>query len=335
VAVIAAAFAIVAGAVIIGSRMLQTPRATPAAITPSAVAREAYLKGRHHWSRRTGPDFRKATEYYRTAVESDPQFALAWAGLADAYNFLGDAPRARVAAARALEIDDRLAPAHAALANVKLFHDFDPAAAERQLRRAIAIDPSYATAHHWQAFALVAQGKFDEAQRAIERARSLEPASLIVNADVAAILYYARRYDDAIVQLHRTIELEPGFVQSHQLLALAYARKGMHKEAAAAMARTPVTADQRIDFRVLSGEAGAARRLRELDNEPDTRVRGVANAILARAFAAAGDAEGAARSLERAYAAREGDVVLVRVDPAFDAVRRAKPMQEFLARRGL
>jgi tetratricopeptide (TPR) repeat protein len=296
-------------------------RTSPPATGQVSAAREAYLKGRHHWNRRTAADSATAAEYFRTAVESDPQFAEGWAGLADAYNFLNQAPRARIAAQRALELNERLAPAHAALGNVSMFHDFDAPAAERHLRRAIELDPSYATAHQWHAFALAAQGRLEEALVAIESARALEPTSLAINTDVATILYYARRYDDAILQLRRTMELEPHFAQSRHVLALVYARKGMHSQALAEIAETAATSDQSIEFRLLAGHRDALRRLHELEREPDARVRGVSNYAMARAFAAAGDGASAVRSLKRAFSAREGDLLLLRVDPAFDGVR--------------
>jgi DNA-binding winged helix-turn-helix (wHTH) protein/Tfp pilus assembly protein PilF len=319
-----------AAAAFMGLHMFDASRTLPARYVPSVQAQEAYLKGRYHWNRRTPADFGKATEYYRTAVESDPQFALAWAGLADAYNFLGDAPRAKVAARRALEIDESLAAAHAALANAAMFHDFDVLGAERELRRAIEIDPEYATAHHWYAFALVSQGRREEALAAIERARALDPTSPVINADVAAILYYARRYDEAILQLRRTIDLEPGFAQSHQLLALTYARKGMSRESLAEATLAGMTSDQVLDLRTLAGERDAIARMHELEKEPDARVRGVSNYVLARAWAAAGDAQGAVRSLERARAAREADLLLLGVDPAFDGVRDDSSFRAFM-----
>src|SRR5687767_5137236 len=164
----------------------------------SPPAQEAYLKGRHFWNRRTSADFQKAIEYFRTAVELEPGYAAAWVGLADAYNFTGQAPRAKIAARRALEIDNNLAEAHATLGNVSTFHDFDFAAGAEHFRRAIALKPDYATAHQWLAFNLAAKGRMQQALISMARARDIEPASPIINTDVATLLYYARRYADAI-----------------------------------------------------------------------------------------------------------------------------------------
>jgi DNA-binding winged helix-turn-helix (wHTH) protein/Tfp pilus assembly protein PilF len=321
--------AVAIGTIAIAAAFTAWRTRTPSEDSAAAVAaREAYLKGRHHWNRRTVPDMRRAADYFRAAVENDPQFALAWAGLADTYNFLNEAPRARVAAQRALEIDDRIAPAHAALANVSIFHDFDPGAGERHLRRAIELDPKYATAHQWYAFALASRGRFDEALAQIEKARAIDPTSLTINTDVATILYYARRYDEAILQLRRTMELGPDFVQARQMLALAYARKGMLAEA------TPLASapESDLELHVLRGDRDALRRLQELEKEPDARVRGVSDYGMARAFAVAGDGTRSVRSLERALAGREGDVLLVAVDPAFDPVRNDPAFRAFLAR---
>jgi len=285
--------------------VLSTRGREPHAIAPAT--REAYLKGTHHWNRRTGADFRKAIEYFRMAVEEDPAYADAWAGLAHAYNFTGQAPRAKVAAMRALEFDPRSAQAHAALGNVSLFHDFDFDAAERALRRAIELDPGYATAHQWLAFAFLARRKIDAARMEIERARRLDPSSLIINTDVGDIEYYAHRYDDAIRAYGRALELDPNFAQAHASLAMAYRRKGM-------------IAESRVEFGVFA----------RLVAPGDTTAY-----AWARTCGDAGDSRCAIEHLERAYANREGNLALIHVEPAFDAIRGDARFVEFLRRRRL
>jgi len=298
----------------------------------SAKAREAYLKGEHHWNRRTVADFQKAIEYFRIAVEEDPEYADAWAGLAHAYNFTAQAPRAKVAAQRALALDPRSAKAYAALGNVSLFHDFDFAAAEHAFRRATELDPSYATAHQWQAFALVAQKKYDAALVEIDRARALDPSSLIMNTDVGDILYYARRYDDAIYAYRAAIELDPNFAEARGSLAFAYMRKGMFREA-------------RAEFDAVRRLTGHVEGFEELEILAGHRQEGLrmlgaheasANFVsVARVYAVAGDAAHAVAFLERAYAVRDGNLALIHVEPAFDGIRGDPRFIEFLRTRQL
>lgn len=302
----------------------------------SQGAYENYLKGRHHWNRRTSPDFRQAVEYFRTAVEQEPKFALAWAGLADAYNFLGDAPRAKVAAQRALEIDEGLAEAHAAMANVSLFHDFDWAAAERHFKRAIDLNPSYATAHHWYAFLLAANGEFDEALREIERARSLEPLSLIINTDVGQILFYARRYDEAIRKFREVLRLDPDFAQAHAALAEAYLRTGNPEEARTELPASAFTQSFLGELHTVAGEQTRARELAaRLENEFHTDRHTDSAYRIARLYAALGLSTKAVEWLDRSFTSRDGNLAMVNVDPAFDPLRNDPRFGDFLQRTGL
>jgi DNA-binding winged helix-turn-helix (wHTH) protein/Tfp pilus assembly protein PilF len=302
----------------------------PAGISPSA--HEAYLKGRHHFSKRTSADFLKSVEYFRSAVEQEPRYALAWAGLADVYNFTGQAPRAKVAAQRALEIDDRLAQAHTALANVSLFHDFDWPAAERHLKRAIELDPSYATAHHWYAFYFAAHQRFDEALAEIERARQLEPLSLIINTDAGHILYYARRYDEAITKFREILKLDANFVQAHHALAQTWLRTGDYDAAAKELSSFPMT--------LLSGElhaahgdrARAAEDLQTLERSYRSSSPPIGVYDIARLNVALGDSDAAIAWLEKSLAAHDGELTMVNVDSGFDPIRDDPRFRAFLGR---
>jgi TolB-like protein/Tfp pilus assembly protein PilF len=188
--------------------------------TESAEAYQLYLLGRYFWNKRTAADLKKAIGYFHEAIENDPNYATAYAGLADAYVLLsgyGDRPKdtfpqAKVAAMKALELDSTLGQAHAALALALFASELNFAEASREFQRAIELNPNYATAHQWYGEAgLLPLGKFDEAIAELKRALELDPLSIIINADVGRVLGGARRYDEAIAQLRKTVEMDPNF----------------------------------------------------------------------------------------------------------------------------
>ena len=209
--------------------------------TESTEAYGLYLKGRYHWNKRNSEDLGKAIEYFRTAVEKDPGYALAYTGLAEAYATLpayGFPPRdslakAKAAALKALEIDDRLAQARVALAATYEDLDWDFPAAEREYRKAIEIDPKYATAHHWYGLYLSFMGRTDEAIREMERAHQLDPASLVINVGRTVSYVYARRYDTALEAARETVALDRNFAGGHGWLGVVLEQKNQHAEAIA------------------------------------------------------------------------------------------------------
>lgn len=212
------------------------------ALSPATYeAYDLYLKGRYFWSKRTPESFRQAVEQFQVAADQDPTYARTYAGLADSYALMSSygmgpatelMPRARSAALRALELDDRLAEAHTSLALIHENFDWDWQSAEKEFRRAIELDPNYATAHHWYAEFLAFQGRFDEALTESERARQLDPLSLIIAVDRGAILYYARQYDRAIEQFRSVLAVDPNLPRARLIIA-PYLEKGMFKEALA------------------------------------------------------------------------------------------------------
>jgi tetratricopeptide (TPR) repeat protein len=176
--------------------------------TENTEAYQLYLKGRYHWNKRTEDGFTRGLKYFEQAIEKDPGYALANAGLADCYLLLGAAvygaqppkdamPRAKAAAMKALEIDDALADAYATLGYARWSYDWDLLASEREFRRAIEVNPGYATAHQWYAICLTVMGRDDEAIAEAKRAQELDPLSLIINAGLGVRLYYARQYDES------------------------------------------------------------------------------------------------------------------------------------------
>src|SRR5262249_26737717 len=211
-------------------------------VNPQAY--ESYLKGRYFWNKRTADGLKVALAYFNQAIEEDPKYAQAYSGLADTYALLGDwqyavmapkdaLPKAKAAATKALELDSALGEAHNSLAFCLDAFDWDLDSAGKEFRRAIELNPGYATAHHWYAWHLSVLGRYDEAIAEMRKAESLDPLSLIINADLAELLVIAHNYDEAIRQSRKTIEMDPGFPLAHNQLGLAYLGKHMHEEAVA------------------------------------------------------------------------------------------------------
>jgi TolB-like protein/Tfp pilus assembly protein PilF len=210
--------------------------------TENIEAYNRYVKGRYFWNKRTEEGLKKSIEYFEQAIEKDPGYARAYAGLADAYNLLPiytslptkDAfPQAKEAALKALEIDETLAEAHASLAWIKMSWDLDWEIAEKEFKRAIELNPAYATAHHWYSFYLMWTARFDEAIKEIEQAQELDPLSLIINRDVGRAYFRAGRHDQAIKALQKTIEMSPNFSQTYLMLGMVYLENSMYEEALA------------------------------------------------------------------------------------------------------
>lgn len=295
-----------------------------------------YLKGRYLWNRRTEADLRAAIGCFARATELDPRFALAHVGLADAYALLPEYgtlsprdahPQARAAALRALELDESLAEAHASLGMICAHQSFDFGAAQRELQRAIELNPNYATAHHWYALVLMYTHRLDEARRAIDRALELDPLSLVVNRNLGRILLAGRRTDEAIAAFERVLALDPSFPMTRVNLALAYVQKGDLQHALAAVegersvsGGSPWPAVIAGCLREMSGERGAvAAALRELEGRA---ARGhVPPTCFAACYLAVGDLERALAWLERAYAERDEWLLTALTTSFVDPVR--------------
>jgi eukaryotic-like serine/threonine-protein kinase len=205
--------------------------------TENMEAYNLYMQGRWFWNKRTPSGFQKSIEYFQKAIEIDPNYALAYAGMADNYLLLAGGwtglsfPKAKEATLRALEIDGRLAEAHASLGYIKLAYDFDWEGSEKEFKRSIELNPNYATARHWYPYLLMVLGRPDEAISEIRRALELDPLSLAINRDFGQSLYYAREYDQAADALQRAIEMDPNFPNSHFYLGLVYLEKSLYGEA--------------------------------------------------------------------------------------------------------
>jgi TolB-like protein/DNA-binding winged helix-turn-helix (wHTH) protein/Tfp pilus assembly protein PilF len=322
--------------------------------TPSGGARpvdpeahELYLKGRYFWNKRTQDGFWKGIGYFKLATEKDPNYAQAYAGIADSYILLGPNdvlparqvyPLAKSAALKAVQIDDELGEAHASLGFIKLLYDWNPVAAEKEFRRAIELDRNYPTAHHWYAYDLVVTRRMEEALREIRHAQQLDPLSLTINADIGQVLFLARRYDDAIAQCQQTVDLDPGYAHVFWYLGLAYEQKGMFDQAVQALVKEPSPAPidpKRIEeieaVRHTAGTRGYWReRLAVLQAE--SRKHYVSPYTIAVAYARMDDRANALDNLEKAYAERYPSMVFVRIEPVFDTLR-GDPRFENLLRR--
>ncbi|MBA2339351.1 MAG: tetratricopeptide repeat protein, partial [Pyrinomonadaceae bacterium] len=214
--------------------------------TENADAYQLYLRGRFYTNKRTPKDSQKAIEYFNQAIAADPKYALAFASLADAYSILSSfggapsheaMPKAREAVLKALSLDNNLAEAHAALGLILSSYDYDFAGAEREFRRAIELNPNYATAHHYYAQLLNNLSRFEEASAEYRRALEVDPLSLIINRHYGESLFFARRYDAGLAQLKKTVELDANFASVYASLALLYQVKGNYAESVEAQAR--------------------------------------------------------------------------------------------------
>jgi DNA-binding winged helix-turn-helix (wHTH) protein/TolB-like protein len=315
--------------------------------TENSEAYQLYLKGRFFWNKRTVEGLKKGISYFNEAVEKDPSYALAYVGLADSYSLLSDYsgllpkqayPQAKEAAMRALELDERLAEAHATLAFIKAAYDWDWPGAESEYRRAIELNPNYETAHQWYAEYLSGMGRHREAVAEIRRAKEINPLSLIINAVEAWVLYHARDYDQAIAQGQKVVEMDPNFAEVYEYLKRCYDQKGMYREAIAARQMRRKLAGLHAEETAALRDASAAtsagvywrkrleQEIEESRREPNTAFD------MAEIFAQLGKKDEAFAWLERAYEERYFMMMYLKVAPNLDP-RRSDPRFVHLLRR--
>ncbi|HXG92117.1 MAG TPA: protein kinase [Blastocatellia bacterium] len=317
--------------------------------TEKTEAYQLYLKGRFHWNKRTEAGLRKGIEFFEQAIDIDPVYALAYAGLADCYTMLSwwniaapkeVFPKAKAAAKRALEIDDSLAEAHASMGAVSET-DWDWAAAEREYKRALELNANYATAHQWYAEYLAHIGNFDEAIAEIRLAEELDPLSNIINTEVGWLLYLARRYNRAIQQFRATVELDPESAPARWRLGEALLRKQMFDEAIAELERAIEMSGRNLYMLARLGHAYAVagKRFESLQviNELNdaSRERYVAADAVAIIYTGLGETELAFTWLERAYEERSSWLTFLKVEPAYDPLRSDERFNDLLRRIGL
>ena len=320
-------------------------RALEAKPTANVEAHQAYLKGRYFWNKRTTEGYQKAGEYFRQAIAIDPNYAPAYAGLSDAYQFEAFNAvtrtdlhaKARVAAQKAIALDETLAEPHASLGLLAMNYDWDWATAEREFGRAIELNPNYATAHHWYAEYLAAVGQLDKTLVGIKRARELDPLSLIINTDTGKVLYYARRYDDAIKQLRETLRMDPDFPQANVWLGSVCATTGLYGEAIAAFKKVSDNSwalgwlgyvygisGRRDETEKILGE------LKQIETE-----RPIDPHILVCLYLGLGDKDQAFAALEKDYETRSVGMTSLKVNPWYDSLRSDPRFADLLRRTNL
>ena len=324
-------------------RLAQKPSVSPEAY-------EDYLKGRYYWNKRSGEGFEKAIGYFEDATRKDPQYALAYAGLADCYGIIGAtiygrlpaseaAPKARAAAIRALEIDPSLAAAETSLATAKFNYDWDWAGAADGFKKAIQLDPSYSTAYQRYSLYLSAMGKFDDSFEQIKKARELEPLSISINTSLGWRLYLAREYDRAIAQLRDTLEMDPASEWAHLNLGQAYEQKGQFGPAIEELQKalelshsSPLTLSALAHAEELSGNHAAANKLLA-QLEELSKKQYVSPYYVAIVYLGLGKNDVAMNWLEKAYTDRSNGLVFLKVEPELDplrAIRRFVALQNRL-----
>jgi TolB-like protein/DNA-binding winged helix-turn-helix (wHTH) protein/Tfp pilus assembly protein PilF len=313
--------------------------AASSAVNPEV--HELYLEGRYFWNKRDPSGLHKAVDYFQQAIAKDPNYAEAYVGLADAYGLLGMMPEAQAAAKKALIIDGDLAEAHTSLGLIEPFLDWNWDAGRAHFERAIALNPNYATAHHWYAEAyLMPTGHVDEALAELEKAKSLDPLSAIIATDFGKDLYLARRYDDAILQLRRALELDPNFVSAHNWLSDTFLEKGMYAEAGAELEKTKSFKEERIYVRqkaYLEARMGKRNEARKALEQSLLLSKGkdISTGAVALVYAALGDKDRTFFWLNKACATKSSFVTTLKFWSVFDPIRSDRRFADLLHRVGL
>ena len=318
--------------------------------TENPEAYRLYLRGRHHWNRWTEESFYKAIDSFQQAVEKDPRYALAYAGLADCYVLLGwnsylapkeAFPKAKVAATAALQLDEGLAEAHTSLAALLWLHDWQWEKAETEFKRSLRLGPTYATANHWYAEYAMTMGRHDEAMARMKNSQDLDPLSLIINVAVGWAFYFARRYDEAIEQLRRTIELDPNYPVTHWILGLLFRKTGRY-ELAITEGQTGVklSGGSPLMLAALAQTLATAGRTKEAIQIRDDLME-LANRKYVSPYFFAGIHLGLAESdraieyLEKCYEEHSHWLIYLHVDPGMDGLRDSPAFLALLRRLGL
>jgi len=317
--------------------------------TENPEAHELYLKGRYFWNRRSTASLRKAGDYFQKAIDLDPKYALAYAGLADVHSLVpvyagtapqDDVPKALAAARKAVDLDDRLAESHTSLGNA-LVSSVQLKAAEAEFRRALELNPNYATAHQWLAECLFGQGRFSESLAENERAHELDPLSLIINASYASSLAGAGRYEEAVQQARKTLDLDPELVPGHEILGQIYEDEGKLNEAIIEYSKANELGPTPSNFAMLAhayaktGRMGETRKI--LDKLTDLSAQQYVGAYpLAVIHLALGEKGEALRLLEQSFVER--DILLqglygsIKIDKRLDPLRHDPRFQKLVER---
>lgn len=317
--------------------------------TPNFDAHRAYLKGRFYWNQRTWDSLRRGIDFFNQAIDADPLYAPAYVGLADSYNLLGyynerppeqAYPKAKAAALKALDIDDVIAEAHASLGYTRLFYDWDWAGAEQEFKKAIDLNPNYASAHQWLGWYYFSQWRLEEAVTAMRQAHQLDPLAPIINTHLALSLSQAGHHKEAVEQLKQTLELNPTFPLAYQILGSIYLRNGLAEMAIENFHRGVEMSEGKLGL----GRLGHAYAVSGMEKEAQkildqlqatSRERYISPLDLALIYAGLGENEGAFAWLEQAFRDRTSDLIRMKLLPWPDSLRSDSRFIELLQRIGL
>jgi len=318
--------------------------------TEDAEAYRLYLKGRYHWNKRSPEGLQKAVEYFRQALEKDPAYSLAYAGLADTYAYLSffnvvapreAMPKAKNAAVKGLEIDKDLAEAHVSLGYVSFTYDGDWPAAGKHFEQALALNPAYSRAHTFYPFYLSSLGRSEEALEVARRALDFDPASPAVSHSLAVQLYFARQFDQAIDQAHNTLEMDANFAISYAVLGEVYLSKGMYREGLlalekySALSRSSATSLALLGYsHARLGERSQALRMIE-ELKAASKESFVPALFVALVYAGLEDKDQAFTWLEKAYEERFNRLAYLKVDALWDPLRSDPRFADLLRRVGI
>jgi TolB-like protein/DNA-binding winged helix-turn-helix (wHTH) protein/Tfp pilus assembly protein PilF len=318
--------------------------------TTNPEALQAYMRGLYFWNKRTSESLGKALGEFETAVRLDPNYALAYSGLASCYVLLAEYrvmspnesfPKARAAASKALELDGRLAEAQTSLAYIAAFYEWDFPTAERDFKKAIDQNPSYATAHQWYAEYLQVRGRFDESLVQLRRAETIDPVSLIIKTDIARYFYFTGKYDAAIEQSNKIIELDPNFAWGYGFLWVSYKEKGMlkesveyHMKAETMFGRSLAEMEARRAAFARAGWKGYWEEWLAQSDAPAVRpyIQAIEKAII---YNELGNEEKTLEFLEKSFERREHWLLYVKFAPQFDNLQNNPRFQQLLRRMNL
>jgi TolB-like protein/class 3 adenylate cyclase len=319
--------------------------------TQNSEAHQFYLKGRYYWNKRTKEGLKKAVEYFEQAIDADPTYALAYVGLSDSYDLLGfhgygalppneAFPKAKAAAEKALQIDERLGEAHISLAYVKEGYDWDLDGAQRDYKRGIELNPNYAIAHQWYGLHCALRERFPEAIAEIKRAQELDPLSLIINMNVAWSFYFARQYDEALEQSQKALELDPNFPPARWMLGQAYRQKGIYDKAIAEFqSGLQLSGGDPLRVAVLGHAYAVAGKRAEAEKVINdlteiSKQRYFPPYFIALIYVGLNDKDQAFVWLEKAFAEHSSGMTYLKVEPMFDPIRSDPRFQDLLRRVG-
>ena len=318
--------------------------------TDNSAAYQLYLQGIFFWKKRNEVSLKSAVKHFERALELDPDYALAWAGIADTYSLMGEYTnisrrdlykKQMEAVHKALEIDPQLAEAHVSLAISLMLNEWDWAGAEREFKMGLKLNPKYATGHHWYAELLLFRGRIEEAFKEISIAVDLDPVSQGILKDKGIFQYYLKQYDDAIKTALTTLELDPGFVPVHRLLSLIYTGKGMYEEAIRENKRWGELTGNKVktDVSLAHILASAGRRDEAKKIIEDTGVENMLSSNdyrgVALVYTALEDKEAAFEWLEKSFEKHEESLCSIGIDPKFDFIRNEPRFRELIKKIGV